>query len=229
MKRLNRNPLEIRLPKWPALTVVGERVTPDQAAEIIIRTDSWHFGCNDQDLTRQLRRAAGLSPEGSRVSDCKEFLKDMDHDDLVKSRYRVLNIEYLHNARIVSSYIDGPHGWCDWYGRIECSSYNIGKWPDAETVFEEWLLIARAFPFLRLRSQLYNVETSEPGEPVVEYAVWDGNVEAKIPEYELKRREDFSANSAYALIFTPPGIRESGCSIQQFERALELAEKGDDE
>lgn len=31
----------VYLPKWPAMVVVGKRVTPEQAAEIIIRTNGW--------------------------------------------------------------------------------------------------------------------------------------------------------------------------------------------
>ena len=223
---MGTNPLDVNLPKWSALTVVGGHVTTDQAAEIIVRTDSWYFYCNDRDLTRQLRATARLSEYCSKSKTYKEVLADAEHDDEIKKRYRVLELEFLHNCQIVSSYVGGPHGWCHWDGRILCNSYNIGKWPTADGVLKEWELIASAFPYLRLRSQLYSGETLEDGRPLIEYVVADGRVEAKVPESELiPRTTDFSMAAAASIAFVPPYLREFGCTIEQFKRALEIVEK----
>ena len=42
--------LEIGLPKWPALVVKGKKITKEEAAEILIRTDDFWFSANDHDF-----------------------------------------------------------------------------------------------------------------------------------------------------------------------------------
>ena len=62
------------LPKWPALLVVGDRVTTDQAAEIIVRTAGYAFCTNDRAWHRQIKsvpiindlKFTALSPGGER-------------------------------------------------------------------------------------------------------------------------------------------------------------------
>jgi hypothetical protein len=86
-----------------------------------------------------------------------------------------LDLHYLHNSRIASSWVGGPHGWCDWSGAITSANYNIGKWPSVREVFDDWSAIAAAFPFLRLWSQLYSGETCEDGTtPLVEFVIGEG-------------------------------------------------------
>ena len=44
----------IVLPKWPGFLVIGESVTPDQAKEIIIRSDEIsYFSTNDHDFAKK--------------------------------------------------------------------------------------------------------------------------------------------------------------------------------
>ena len=51
---MEKNLFEVELPKWPALVVIGESVTKEQAMEILIRTDSLYFGCNDKEWEEEL-------------------------------------------------------------------------------------------------------------------------------------------------------------------------------
>jgi hypothetical protein len=218
---MNQDLLQRELPKWPALLVSGKRVTREQAAVIIVRTDSLWFSCNDRDLEAKLRATIGFRSEKANGEDWRAVT---DHDNAVKATYGNLGLRYLNNSRIVSSYVFGPHGWCDWSGNIFCNSYNIGKWPRVKEVLEDWKKIAEAFPFLDLRSQLMSAESCEDnGVPVVEFVVKDGKVELVEPQGQLLPvvSPDFNP----AMLMGPVALRESGCTIPQFVRALELTKE----
>lgn len=48
------------LPKWPALVVGGERVSREQAQEILIRTDDWDHFTNDHEFRSQILTTVGI-------------------------------------------------------------------------------------------------------------------------------------------------------------------------
>jgi hypothetical protein len=139
----------VALPKWPAMVVVGESVTPEQAAEILVRTDNWHISTNDKAWGRAVRETVGLPPSSWELPEGEDRLERLKEIWAAEDRFRqevgVLQLEYLSNSQIASCYVGGPHGWCDWTGRIGSANYNIGKWPGADTVLEEWERIAAAF------------------------------------------------------------------------------------
>ena len=151
--------------KWPRLLVVGERVTPEQAEEIILRTTT-HFMTNEREFEAEVVRVLGCSMTKYGSVVLTDFRKRMN----------ALELSYLDNHRIASCWIGGAHGWCDWDGTIGCTTYNIGKWPSFEEVDEDWSTIAKAFPFLRLRSQL--VRDEGEGDVVAEWIVAEGRAVA---------------------------------------------------
>src|SRR3990167_11440226 len=105
----NPNFFEIALPKWPAMTVIGKKVTKDQAAEIIIRCSSLHYSSNDTSFDEQINNILGIKTEGWRVN----------YDSLqeVQEKFKILPVEYLDlNDRVVSCYVGWPHGLMDWDG-----------------------------------------------------------------------------------------------------------------
>jgi hypothetical protein len=215
--------IKIGLPKWPELVVVGERVTKEQAAEILIRTDGLDFRycCNDKDWERQLIEAVGLTDCTGTI---ETFKQDWEALAATERRYGVLPLNYLGNSQIASAYIGGPHGWCDWAGNIGTAGYNIGKWPSYEDVYEDWQKIAEAFPFLKLKSQLFNGEQVEDNtSPTVEFHVADGQVKI----YEPGPRLNWPAVDQTAKFIREYNMvgRERGCTIDQFKWALTLAEK----
>lgn len=214
---------KIVLPKWPALVVVGERVTEDQAAEIIVRTDSLHFSTNDREWAHELYEALGV-PMMEEYSDTPEW-KALS---AARTRLGCLNLRYLENCRIASAYICRPHGWIDWRGNVFCNDYNVGKWPSASAVMEDWKLIAETFPFLSLKCQVFNHEsgfpdsTENPG-PVIEYHVRDGTVTAHKPTASIVPPIGGDIyNQMRGLMMRG---RERGCTIEQFKHALSLIRK----
>jgi len=137
-----------------------------------------------------------------------------------EQRYQILNLSYLHNHQIVSSWIGGPHGWCTWDGAIGCAVYNIGKWPTVEAVTADWKTIAAAFPFLELRAQLINDE-GEAGFPAVEWRVASGQVELDLEPRELLRPTLSLDDMDIVARVLFPGA-ERGVSVERLTEALEL-------
>jgi hypothetical protein len=224
------------LPKWPALVVKGKPVTEDQAKEIIVRTDGFCFSCNDREWEKEINEII-YGVRGSTFGDLEKSLKERhnidekdwsgyyDVKDTYTKKYSVLGgLNYITNSRIASSWIGGPHGWCAWNGRIGCSNYNIGKWPSVESVYNEWVIIAEAFPFLELKCQLMDSEAGENEEPkpVVEYEIKNG----KVKIYEPKDILDYPVFGSEDMIrrFTDPHA-ERGCSSKTLKEAFEFVAK----
>lgn len=106
----------------------------------------------------------------------------------------------------------GLYGWCDWNGHIG-GAYNIGPWPNVEQLHMDWQAIARMFPFLELRSQVFDRSIQrESAQPVLEWRVANGQVEVIEPTEPIKFQNA-----------RKPGVR--GCTIEQLRLGLRLAEK----
>jgi hypothetical protein len=229
----------IGLPKWPAFVVVGKPVTREQAMEILIRTDSLCFSSNDREFDKELKETLykikidqsgfesekgpilellGIKEESESITSWKQI---WDYKDKCRDEAGAISLGYLNNNRIVSSWIGGPHGWCGWDGNIGCSNYNIGKWPSVEDVYNEWTLIARAFPFLELTCQLMQHEAGpDDGEdkPAIEFKIKSGKVTMKEPKKAIKATA--FGTEDMVLRFSNPHA-ERGCTIEMFKEALE--------
>jgi hypothetical protein len=202
--------------KWPRLIVVGQPVSEAQADEILIRTNGWwYLFSNDKQWERQVYAVA------------EEFgyPRDVAGDDLRgpravqewMDRLGMLSLNYLTNSRIVSSYIGGPHGWCDWDGQVGSVGYNIGKWPSDEEVTEDWEAIAAAFPFLDLTAQC--IEDEGEGAPAAQWRMSGGRVDYDPAPSDLLAApvDDFEGN-VQRLISDP--FRERGVSVERLRQAL---------
>ena len=135
--------------KWPAMLITGEKVTEEQAMDIIIRTDEavvnpnmYTFG-NNQDFGKQWAKLIDVR---------------YDYDESVYSRSECINfvsLEYLYSHLLGSCWIGGSHSWIWEDGSIFRFS-NIGKWPSTKKVFDELKRIAQAFPYLKLKATLFD-------------------------------------------------------------------------
>lgn len=165
------------LTKWPRLLVAGQPVTEHQANEILIRTNPRYLQVNDQSWNHTVGRLMGFRVDGHGFPDYASL-------DEMCERLGMLHLNYLENSRIASSWIGGPHGWCDWDGRIGCGSHNIGKWPSMEEVTADWNVIARTFPYLDLTAQLITNEGE--GEIAAEWRVKDGAAVEREPGRQVR-------------------------------------------
>ncbi len=209
----NTNPFNIDLPKWPALVVVGNKVTKEQAEEILIRTTPTYFGCNDKPWEDKIGEVFGFKKDKLHGFDWKSVQTVADELD-------ILQLSYLSNERICSAWIGGPHGWCDWNGNIGCGNYNIGKWPSVKSVAEDWKQIAEAFPFLTLKAQLFSGETSEEGvKPLVEFGVSNGEAWVTDPGDTIGHPHELTEQDMMRRFTAPFG--ERGCDETTLRRAVE--------
>ena len=215
------------LPKWPQMIVTGKRVTVDQAKEIIFRTDSFlsdasdYSGGNARNFNRNYRTKAGLDllsverkyPEGHTYRDV-----DWEKQETLREALEFIHTEYVTNNWGSCAFIFGPHGWCHPDGTILYVD-NIGKWPELESVYDDWAKIAEAFPFLDLNVTLMNKESCEDdGIPVINFRVANGKVIIEPPDLSVHCdpplrgfEEDFDDLSL------PPEYRELGLPLAWYD------------
>lgn len=200
------------LTKWPRLLVVGQPVTRQQANEILVRTNYWYLSTNDHEWRREVYYLIDMPTDTyGRPSwqDVEAFHKSIN----------VLDLEYLGNRQIASSWIGGPHGWCDWNGGIGCATWNIGKWPSHEQVESEWREIATAFPYLDLKAQLVPDE-GEAALPAVEYVVERGKVTTYLqPNRFITSSQELPVGAMLSIL---GGVqRERGVTLERLREALD--------
>lgn len=211
--------------KWPRLLVVGESVTEAQANEILIRTNGWRLMfSNDKVWLRTVVETAaefGYPPEPERGNNHDAYCAKLpEHWRLMEAwheRIGVVELEYLHNDRVMSAFIGGPHGWCDWTGRIGSTSYNIGKWPNDDDVTSEWQRIAEAFPYLDLTAQCIDEEGADG--IAAQWRVVDGTVTYEpAPTDLLTMPTEFTDSQILTRILVPGD--EQGVPVDRLRQAI---------
>lgn len=125
------------LTKWPRLLVVGAPVTEEQANDILVRTCvPAYLSGNDKRWSEAVRHILGFrqdeQPEDPALREdgaarMAWFREQWEYNDRRKEELGILDLNYLYNARIASSWLGGPFGWCNWDGTIFCDNFNIGK------------------------------------------------------------------------------------------------------
>jgi len=206
--------------KWPRLLVVGLPVTEEQADLILVRTTHLPPFTNDKAWERVITTAladVGAPPEPAYTAGSDVRLAWYRAFREWEQRAGILSLGYLHNDRIASAWIGGPHGWCDWDGTIGCGTSNIGKWPSTEEVTDDWAAIARAFPFLDLTAQL--LEDEGEGQLCGQWRVRGGQVEYDDAPAEQIRPAAELGEADVIGRFTRPDA-ERGVSETRLRQAL---------
>jgi len=238
------------LPKWPQMIVSGVSVTPEQAKEIIRRTDNFFtsgYGGNDHEYDFGVKILLGMPVYQRNDGYCRnretarkygidlpvqpeKYMEVIEAEIKWREEWGCLHTNYVRNAWVSSSFIFGPHGWCHPDGQIGYID-NVGKWPSVEEILEDWKLLAAAFPFLDIAVTLMDGEESENGKnPVVGIRVENGEavlVEPEVTtEYHLRGHKDIPhidrGEHRFGEIFGNPRHREHGLPGEWF---LEWAEK----
>ncbi|MFC7641532.1 hypothetical protein ACFQX6_11430 [Streptosporangium lutulentum] len=133
----------------------------------------------------------------------------------------ILRLHYLDNARIASSWIGGPKGWCDWDGQIGCSTYNVGKWPTVEELTSDWETIAAAFPYLKLHAQV--VDNEGDGKAAATWAVRDGRAALVEPVDLVTPMQHLDELDVIGRILGLGG--ERGVTLERLREALDQVAK----
>lgn len=197
------------LTKWPRLLIVGDAVTREQANDILIRTNSWYLSCSDKMWTHTVAAAYGV-PVGEYGDPEWKAVR------AVYQELGCLDLHYLSNDRIMSSWIGGPKGWCDWDGTIGSANYNIGKWPTLEEVSEDLTAIAAAWPFLTMHVQLLAEEGE--GRLLATWAVRDGEAHLVEPVGHITQRLELTEVQILGRLTGVFG--ERGVSAERLREAL---------
>lgn len=139
---------DVNLGKWPRIVVTGAPVTQEQADDIIVRTTAlFPLFSNDKAWLRQVQTMFGIDPG-----------REFESGRAAARRLHTIDLHYLENHQITSTWWGGPHGWVDWDGTVGCATWNVGKWPSADELTEDWSAIAAAFPYLDLEAWAFDPE-----------------------------------------------------------------------
>jgi hypothetical protein len=183
---------KIKLPSWVGLLVIGKTLNKKQTYQVITQTDNFQFEDTPYYKTiynREYHKTQIFSYEN--YLEQKKYLKD---------KFNKLDLNFLNNERFISSFIYGEHGWLNWNGQIKTNYYNIGKNPQSKEIYNEWLLIAQAFPFLNLTCQILDDEISvKYAKPILQFEINNGNIDIIKP---TKKIISIASNKEIDLLFT---------------------------
>lgn len=177
----------ISLPKWPQCIINGESISEEKALEIIRRTDIFFlgYGGNNRLFNEEANRICRIP----QIDKCNFDLYDKERKEFEQS-WNFLYLNYLRNDWISSSFIGGPHGWCNPDGELAFCN-NIGKWPDVEDVYNDLTILGREFPFLNLTCSLMDgEECEEDTKTLVSMQLKEGKVEILNPIPKDKLEEN---------------------------------------
>lgn len=133
-----------------------------------------------------------------------------------------LKTNYVSNDWISSSYLFGPHGWCHPDGNIGFSD-NIGKYPSAEEILDDWQRLADAFPELDLVAVLMSGESCEEDvDPLVGIRVCEGKAWLVEPEQAREQLAVFSSEQAGNL----KGEARAQSSAKRMDELIKLMKQG---
>lgn len=208
--------------KWPAILITGEKVTEEQAIDIIIRTDEavtnpsmFTFG-NNHNFGKQWAESIGV---------------DYEYDDSKFERINFVYFEYLQNRLLGSCWVGGSSSWIWEDGSIFKFS-NIGKWPSAEKVLDELKRIAQAFPYLKLKVTLFDEEVMPDfyvgGQKIVD-ADYEAVLDKALCSFTVENGdvtyhdEPFKDHFSYEMI--PLSFNKENLSISECYVSNEFLEK----
>lgn len=190
------------LGKYPRMLAVGDPLTREQTNEVMMRTNDWsHVFCNDEEWEVQVASILGWFDRFDELVEAGEC--EDSYAGWCREKYRVtpeygerigsLGLAYVDNTAIMHANVDGPQRWLEWDGTIN-ADWTIGvKYPEIEEITDEWVRVAKAFPFLRMHVQAlscgWGAEGAAPADTVVvEWFIRDGQVHLVRLPWELPRR-----------------------------------------
>lgn len=202
------------LPKWPMAFVTGKQVTPEQAQDIIFRTDSslqypspYGMG-NDRAFKDHCARVFGwdrlfaLEEDEFKITherkgqeaweQLRKRIPGYNCTSQIKSALTeelgTVATEYVGNSWLSTAYIGGPHGWMSPSGVIHHDGHNWGKWPSVSEIVRDWEVLLEAFPYIEVVNTLFSGESCEADkQPVCTILVGNGKIEVHSPDLSLHK------------------------------------------
>jgi hypothetical protein len=181
----------------------GKKVSKEEAAEIIRRTDAFYeklYNGNNHKFNRTLYRLSGV-PANYEALDEDHSCCDMDYryilGDSFHDRFNVydkwkteewgcLGLHHFLNHWISCAYIGGPYGWISPEGEVGGLLYGEKYGIETEELEEDLKKVATEWPFLEFT--VYLVDHSGGDDPFWVFAEWKvsgGKVGLVKEDYEI--------------------------------------------
>ena len=185
------------LEKWTGCLIQGPTLSKEWAERICLQTSSFYLFTNSKHLLKEYYDVLKIGyKERGHPYDHDYYVYESDDKrikELTKSCNLIEDIHYLTNSSICSASLGNPN-WIHWDGTIKKCA-NLGKWPSAQNIYDEWRVIAKRFPILKLTCQLLNGELSygnvDELEPIIQFNIDNGKVDIQfdgITKLNLKQR-----------------------------------------
>ena len=183
------------LNKYYLLIAIGDKLSPEQTHEVLLRTSDLE-DVFEREEYKTILNDLGIEKYKGRPL---QFLKSI----------KPLELYYLDNEQFVSSYFGGLHGWLNWEGNIRASSFDCGKYPTEKKLEKEVKLLTSTFPFLNMWFQF--LPLNERGNatslvPSLSFYLKDGDYtkygEGKV-ELKLKPTKSYNPHSSDKSVFQP--------------------------
>ena len=177
--------LDRDLPKWPHMILKGNKITSEQAKDIIFKCDNWFTETTlphsnvPRNILKEYRKQSGLSE----LDNISEHMSKNQSDDKFRHNIRLwelmeklqthikaIDLEYVRCDMADSHYIGGANGTVDSHGNVFFDR-NIGKWPSTKEVYNELKVLVDAFPYLEFCAALYDAEKCQRDEISVKQVI----------------------------------------------------------
>lgn len=169
------------LHKWPKMKLTGIPVPIVQAKDIISKTDEFIIdmsktaGGNNRDWNKWANETLHFSKliELQNIDTWDQYDLSKVH---LQDKFNLVKTWFVKNDWMSSNYIFGPNGWCSPIGKIAFND-SIGPNPKVKDIYIDFVLIAKAFPYLQMTATVYEEYDDDSIENVVTFVVKNGNVE----------------------------------------------------
>lgn len=181
--------------KWTGCLIQGNRLSKAWTERLCLQTSGFDLFTNSQLLLKEYYDALAIPYDSNGNTYSRDFrchAKDYkDAQKLNKACGVMKDIRYLSNSCICSASL-GNQNWVQWDGSIKKCG-NLGKYPTARNIYDEWCVIAKRFPILNIICQLLDGELSYDNldelNPIVQFNIHDGKVDIQfndIKKLDLK-------------------------------------------
>ena len=163
----------IELPKYPQYIINGDKITEEQALEIIRRTDN--FFIEEQYITWDCFEKQVC--EICKIPHKKEDTFYRLHD-IFKKKWKCLDDFYyfVNDWIYCNSGSAGYHGWCHPDGTIGYCNHGYIKYPSVGNFHHELKILGNHFPFLHLCCIIMNNGEGEATESIITLELKNGVV-----------------------------------------------------
>ena len=208
--------------KWPQLLITGEQVTDEGIInEILISTDRFFtdtsiYAGGNCDLFRNIYQGESgalyiqkfekyLNDNNIKFDNYYGSLSYYINNEIHK-RVNFIDTSYIHNTQASSCFVHGPYGWMDVNGKIQYVDA-VGKWPDVDSVYEDFVMIAERWPFIKLNATCIEIEVqsildeSNLKYPLFNIKVENGKAEIMDPDVSVHKIDNMDEN--FELINRP--------------------------